>query len=124
MKNMKNNVTTNFNDIMNKLNKNFEVEKEEDEKENSNESDNSFNESGCFFDLFMFHNRYYLNITKAEAIYFLHLENYNVKRDQYKANLTELYKKRSNLTSSSSYYRVKETVDLKKILLIGKCASI
>jgi hypothetical protein len=101
----KNEVTTKFSNIMEELNKDFKKDKEDKiEKSNIEVNDNSFNESGSFFDLNMFYNKIYEEITEEEAKYFLTLENYNIKESKFKSYLKKLYKRNN---SSSFTYRIK-----------------
>ena len=102
---VKNEVTTKFSNIMEELNKDFKKDKEDKiEKSNIEVNDNSFNESGSFFDLNMFYNKKYEEITEEEAKYFLTLENYNIKESKFKSYLKKLYKRNN---SSSFTYRIK-----------------
>ena len=108
-----NEVTNNFNNIIEELNNLFE------EKNLDTDDDNKINESGNYFDLNMFYNKYYKEITKDEAMFFLNLKNYDVEEKDYKINLTNLYYKRNENKES---YCLKSTNENYKILSIGKCA--
>ena len=108
-----NKITKNFSDIMKELNNNFKKKNIIDKKK--------INESGSYFDLNMFYNKKYREITKNEAEYFLNLENYKVNEKKYKENLKNLFDKRKNVNQMGVRFKQTDSL-IDDSLSIGKCA--